>query len=107
MPALTLTHLAALLLLEMGTLLLTLALMLRLRLPVTVMHLPTPMLTLRLRLPVTEMLLLTLMLMLRLRLLAMGVRLLMHRLPVIRVFVFPVAMIRIRLTPMIALPVGG
>jgi hypothetical protein len=89
MPALTLTHLAALLLLEMGTLLLTLALMLRLRLPVT------------------EMLLLTLMLMLRLRLLAMGVRLLMHRLPVIRVFVFPVAMIRIRLTPMIALPVGG
>ena len=51
------------------------------------------------------MLLLTLML--RLRLLAMGVRLLMHRLPVIQVFVFPVAMIRIRLTPMIALPVGG
>ena len=53
------------------------------------------------------MLLLTLMLMLRLRLLAMGVRLLMHRLPVIQVFVFPVVMIRIRLTPMIALPVGG
>ena len=89
MPALTLTLLAALLPLAMGMLLLTLALMLRLRLPVTAMPLLTLMLTLRLRLPVTVM------------------RLLMHRLPVIQVFVFPVVMIRIRLTPMIALPVGG
>ena len=53
------------------------------------------------------MLLLTLALMLRLRLPVTVMRLLMHRLPVIQVFVFPVVMIRIRLTPMIALPVGG